>query len=199
VNSITSWFEYVEDQQELVTELTVDHATLVLQVMGAAILFAVGLGILVHRNETASNISLSVASVFLTIPSLALFTLFIPFFGIGVWPARVALFMYALLPILRNTVTGLQGVDPAVEESAKGMGMGKTQRLLKVKLPLAWPVVITGIRVSTLLINRSLQRLGLPNSWEQLWTGVIFIVLLALVFDLFLVLLRRFTTPSGIR
>lgn len=218
MNGVESWFEFLDDRQDLVRELTVEHALLVAQVMVAAIAFSVVLGIVVHRHEALRNVVLGVVSTFLTIPSLALFTLFIPVFGIGRWPARVALFLYALLPILRNTVTGLNGVDPAVEESAKGMGMSSFHRLLKVKLPLAWPVILTGIRVSTLLITgiaaiatlvgggglgdlikRGFSRLGLPGAYEPLWTGVIFTVLLALAFDAFYLVLRRLTTPRGLR
>lgn len=218
MNGVESWFEYLNDRQDLIKELTIEHAILVIQVMVVAIAVSVLLGILVHRSDSLRNIALGITSVFITIPSLALFTLFIPVFGIGKWPARIALFMYALLPILRNTITGLNGVNPAVEESAKGMGMSSTQRLLKVKLPLAWPVILTGIRVSTLLITgiaaiatlvgagglgdlikRGFSRLGLPGAYEPLWTGVIFTVLLALAFDLMYVVLRRFTTPRGIR
>ncbi|CAN5686882.1 MAG: ABC transporter permease [Iamia sp.] len=218
MSGFQNWLEYLNDRQELIQELTIEHAILVIQVMVAAIALSVLLGILVHRVEVLSNIALSITSIFITIPSLALFTLFIPIVGIGKRPAQIALFMYALLPILRNTVTGLNGVNPAVEESAKGMGMSSTQRLLKVKLPLAWPVILTGIRVSTLLITgiaaiatlvgagglgdliqAGFSRLGLPGAYEPLWTGVIFTVLLALTFDLMYLVLRRFTTPSGIR
>lgn len=218
MSGFRSWLEFIDDRQDMIRELTIEHAVMVIQVMVAATLFSVALGIAVHRNETARNLALGVASVFLTIPSLALFTLFIPVFGIGRTPALVALFMYAILPILRNTVTGLNGVDPAVEESARGMGMGRARRLMSVKLPLAWPVILTGIRVSTLLtcgiaaiatlvgggglgdlIKRGFSRLGLPGAYEPLWTGVVFTVLLAVAFDLFYLLLRRFTTPRGIR
>ena len=105
-----------------------------------------------QRRPTARNAVLSIAGIFLTIPSLALFALFIPIVGIGNPPAIMALFLYSLLPILRNTVTGLDEVNPAIVEAAKGMGMNSRQQLLKVKLPLAWPVVMAGVRVSSLLV-----------------------------------------------
>ena len=94
---------------------------------------------------------LGVAAIFLTIPSLALFAIFVPIVGIGDRGPLLALFMYSLLPIIRNTVTGLEEVDRAVVESAKGMGLSAVQRLVRVELPLAWPVILTGIRVATLL------------------------------------------------
>jgi osmoprotectant transport system permease protein len=126
--------------------------------------------------------------------------------------------MYALLPIARNTVTGLAGVDPAIVESARGMGMSSRQRLWRIEMPLAWPVIVTGVRVSALLvtgiaaiatlvaggglgdfIKTGLSRLGLPNSMEAIWTGTIFIVLLALVFDAVFIGVRRLSTSEGIR
>jgi osmoprotectant transport system permease protein len=216
VNGIESWLEFMSDDWSDIWALTVDHATLVIQVMVAATVFSVGLGIAVdtRRLAFAREPALIVASVLLTIPSLALFTLFIPIFGIGYWPPRVALFLYAILPILRNTVTGLDSVDPAVEESAKGMGMSAPRRLLQIRLPLAWPVIVTGIRVSTLLvtgvaaiatlvnggglgdlIKQGFNRLGLPGSMEAVWAGTVMIVAIALALDLALALVVRIVTP----
>jgi osmoprotectant transport system permease protein len=122
------------------------------------------------------------------------------------------------LPIARNTVTGLAGVSPSVIESARGMGLSKRQRLLDVQLKLAWPVILTGVRVSALLtagiaaiatlvaggglgdfIKSGLARLGTPNSMESIWTGTILIVLLALIVDSIFILIRRATTSPGIR
>jgi osmoprotectant transport system permease protein len=126
--------------------------------------------------------------------------------------------MYALLPILRNTVTGLNEVSPAVLESARGMGLSATQRLWQVELPLAWPVIVAGIRVSVLMttgiaaiavlvgggglgtfIQDSFNRYPLPNSVEAGWTGVAFTILLALILDAVIAGIRRLTTPAGIR
>ena len=162
--------------------------------------------------------ALSIAGIFLTIPSLALFALFIPVVGIGNPPAIIAMFLYAILPILRNTVTGLDEVSPAVVESAKGMGMNRTQQLWRVRLPLAWPIVMTGIRISTLItvgiaaiavlvggdglgtfIQGGLTRLGLPNSYESVWAGTVFVVALGLVLDLVLSFVQRLTTSRGLR
>jgi osmoprotectant transport system permease protein len=163
-------------------------------------------------------VALGAAGVFLTIPSLALFTIFIPLVGLGFAPSFIALLMYAILPILRNTVTGLDEVDPAVIESARGMGLTARQRLVKIQLPLAWPVIVVGIRVSALLttgiaaiatlvgygglgefIKNGLRRLGLANSLEEVWTGVVFTIALALTIDLIFAVVQRFTTSKGIR
>jgi osmoprotectant transport system permease protein len=156
----------------------------------------------------------------LTIPSLALFAVFIsvPGIGIGDRGPIIALTMYSILPILRNTVIGLEDVDRAVIESAKGMGLDARRRLLRIELPLAWPIILTGIRVATLLnigiaaiaplvggtglgryINDGLQRFPDLTSVERMWTGVVFTILLALVADLFFTLLRRLTTSKGLR
>ena len=166
----------------------------------------------------AREIALAIASVFLTLPSLALFTLFIPIVGLGFWGPFIALFMYALLPIMRNAVTGLGEVSPAVLESARGVGMSSRQRLWQIQMPLAWPAILTGIRVSALLtagiaaiatlvaggglgdqIKDGLANLGFPGALNRVWAGTFLIVALALTFDALFVLLRRLTTPAGIR
>lgn len=102
--------------------------------------------------ERAANTALYTAGVLLTIPSIALFGIFIPIFGIGFFNAAVALILYAQLPILRNTYTGIRGVDPAVIESARGMGMTEWQILVRIKAPLAMPVIMAGIRISVVMI-----------------------------------------------
>ena len=218
MDGFKSWLEFVGDRQDEIVEATLAHARITLTVVLAATVFSVLLAVAVERRPVLRAGALAIAGIFLTIPSLALFALFIPLVGIGNRPAQMALFMYAILPILRNTVTGLNEVSPAVVESAKGMGMGKTQRLLRVRLPLAWPVIMAGVRVSSLLvvgiaaiavlvggdglgsfIQGGLTRLGLPNSVESVWVGTVFTVLLGLVLDLGFALIQRLTTSRGLR
>jgi osmoprotectant transport system permease protein len=218
VDGVTSWFEFVQLRWDDVVQHTIEHATLVGQVILAATILSVGLGIAVRNHPVAKSVALGAAGVFLTIPSLALFTIFIPLVGLGFAPSFIALLMYAILPILRNTVTGLDEVDPAVIESARGMGLTARQRLVKIQLPLAWPVIVVGIRVSALLttgiaaiatlvgygglgefIKNGLRRLGLANSLEEVWTGVVFTIALALTIDLIFAVVQRFTTSKGIR
>jgi osmoprotectant transport system permease protein len=218
VSGIPSFFEFIVDRWDQVVELTIEHAIYIVTVIVAATVVGVGIGIWTRDKPVAREISLAIASVFLTLPSLALFTLFIPIVGLGFWGPFIALFMYALLPILRNTVTGLAEVNPAVIESARGMGLSSRQRLWQVQLPLAWPVILTGIRVSSLLtagiaaiatlvaggglgdfIKDGLANLGFQGSMERIWTGTVFIVLLALALDAVFVSVRRFTTSAGIR
>lgn len=218
MEGVTSWLGYVGKNYDDILQATWEHARLVLIVIVAATFFSVILGVLVQRNATARAMSLSIAGIFLTIPSLALFALFIPLVGIGNPPALIALFLYAILPILRNTVTGLDEVSPAVVESAKGMGLNTWQQLIRVRLPLAWPVVMAGVRVSSLLvvgiaaiavlvggdglgtfIQGGLTRLGLPGSVESVWVGTVFTVLLGLVLDAGFALVQRLTTSAGLR
>jgi len=132
---------------------TLEHIVLVLASVGLATLVGVPLGIALTRRPAWQRPVLGFANVVQTIPSLALFGLLIPlpFFGIGMRTALVALTLYALLPILRGTVTGIATVDPALREAAVGMGMTDTQLLRHVELPLAATVILAGIRVATVI------------------------------------------------
>ena len=112
------------------------------------VLVAVPVGILLTRTKPIANVVMSIASMLQTIPAMALLALMIPFFGIGAIPAIIALFIYSLLPILRNTYLGMEDVDPALIDAAKGMGMTNWQSIVKVELPMAAPVIMAGIRLS---------------------------------------------------
>ena len=116
-----------------------------------AILFAVPLGILLYWQPTISKPIVYVTGLLQTIPSIALLAMMIPLLGIGFVPALVALFLYALLPILRNTITGLQSVDPILKNVAEGMGMSSSQQLRWVEFPLASPVILSGIRTASII------------------------------------------------
>jgi osmoprotectant transport system permease protein len=133
---------------------TLDHVGLVLIAMSIAIAIAVPLGMFIVQRPGLRTLSLGVASVFQTIPSLALFGFLIPIpfiGGIGPRTAIVALVLYALLPILRNTYVGLTSIDPAVLEAAEAMGMTDTQILIRVRLPLALGIILAGIRTATVI------------------------------------------------
>jgi osmoprotectant transport system permease protein len=130
------------------------HVMLVAVSIGIATAIGVPLGVVLTRRPRWSRVVLGVASVFQTIPSLALFGFLIPvpaIGGIGVRTALVALTLYGLLPVLRNTVTGIAGVDPAIREAGRGMGMTDAQLLWRVELPLAASVIIAGVRVATVI------------------------------------------------
>lgn len=218
MQGLASWFEYMGSRIDDIGVGLYEHAIYIVTVVIAATITALVVGVLVRHRPVAKEVALGIASVFLTVPSLALFAIFIPLTGLGFVPSFIALYLYAILPILRNTVTGLAGVDPAVLESARGMGLNSWQRLWRIEIPLSWPVIITGIRVSSLLtagiaaiatlvaggglgdfIKSGMSRLPLPNSLEAIWTGTVFTVLLALAFDRVFSLIRRFTTSPGLR
>lgn len=217
MDGVSSWWEFVSERPEEIWELTLEHAYLVLSSLLVATAISVVLGVLAHRYRPLRAPFLGVAGVFLTIPSFALFALFIPIVGLGDRPAQIALVMYSILPILRNTVTGLAGVDTAIVESAKGMGLSATQRLVRVELPMAWPVILAGIRVAILLatgiaaiatlvgggglgvyIKDGLARYPLPSSVERIWVGTVFTVLLALVLEFAVSMVQRLTTSKGL-
>ena len=117
-----------------------------------AVLIAIPLGIYLTNKKKIAESIIGISAVLQTIPSLALLGLLIPLFGIGKVPAIIALVVYALLPILRNTYTGINEVDPSLKEAALAMGMNRSKRLVKVELPLAMPVMMAGIRTAMVLI-----------------------------------------------
>ncbi|HIX34809.1 MAG TPA: ABC transporter permease [Candidatus Limosilactobacillus merdigallinarum] len=120
--------------------------------LGLGIIVAVPLGLVLTRFPRTAKVTISICSMLQTVPSLALLALMIPIFGIGKFPAIVALFIYSLLPILRNTCIGIEGVDPTLIDSAKGMGMTSWQIMIKVSLPQALPVIMAGIRLSAVYL-----------------------------------------------
>lgn len=143
----------IRNREEVFT-LTLQHMFLVAVAIGAAIAIGVPTGVLLTRRPSLSKVVLGAANILQTIPSLALFGFLIPLlgaYGIGRVPAIIALFLYSLLPIIRNTFTGINGVDPAVREAARGMGMTDWQMLTQVELPLALGVIVAGVRVATVI------------------------------------------------
>jgi osmoprotectant transport system permease protein len=199
------FLEYLALNWDHVVELAIGHAIVVAISLAIDVVIGVSLGVLVFNRERAANVALAITST-------------IPIFGLGYPPTVVALVMYGLLPILRNTVAGLRSVDPAVAESAQGMGMSATQRLLRIELPLAWPVIIAGVRVSTMLlmgiaaiaaivggpglgedIFSGLARVGSVTALDLVLGGILGIVVLALIFDTFFNVLGKLTTSRGIR
>lgn len=201
-----------------IIELTIEHVLVVLISLAFASLFGVLVGMLVWNRPVARSASIATAGVILTIPSMALLTILIPIMGLGWLPTVFALSIYSLLPIVRNTVVGLREVDPAVIESARGMGLSNTRILLRVQFPIAWPVILTGLRVAAQLavgiaaiaayvagpgmgeyIFKGLSMLGAANALNFALTGTLSIVLIALAFDALFILVNRITTSRGIR
>lgn len=150
---MSAWRFFLEHRAEILGA-TANHLALVVISMAFAIAIAVPLGMVIVHRRTLRNLALGLASIFQTIPSLALFGFLIPIpfiGGIGRRTAIVALVLYALLPILRNTYVGLTGIDPAVLEAAEAMGMTERQILWRVRFPLARAVILAGIRTATII------------------------------------------------
>ncbi|MBQ0902408.1 ABC transporter permease [Micromonospora sp. U21] len=207
-----TFFEYLQSRSDLLVAQTIEHATIVLMSVALATLIGVLIGVASYRNRRARGFAVAVAAAILTIPSFALLGLLITPLGLGYLPALVALTLYALLPIIRNTVVGLTEIDPALTEAARGIGMSRLRSLTTVEIPLAWPVILAGIRVSTQMtmgiaaiaayvggpglgnqIFSGLANLGGVNSLNQALIGTLGVVVLALVVDLCLGLLGVLT------
>ena len=211
-------WDYIVQRSGLITFEAWQHVSLVVQCVVLGSVIAVVLAVLVYRNPVATAIANGTSAVGLTIPSFALLGILLAPFGFGITPAVIAVTFYAALPVLRNAVVGLAGVDRSLVESARGIGMSRLATLVRIELPMAWPVILAGIRISTQmvmgiaavaayvlgpglgsLIFTGLSRLGGANALNSALTGTIAIVVLALVLDLLLLLAGRLTTPRGIR
>ncbi|TLQ04318.1 ABC transporter permease [Pediococcus stilesii] len=179
--------------------------------LALGIIVAVPLGMLLTRAPKISGFVIGLASVLQTIPALALLAMMIPIFGIGATPAIVALFIYSLLPILRNTYLGLNNVDPALIDAAKGMGMNSFQRMWKVELQLALPVIMAGIRLSATYViawTALASYIGAGGLGDLIFNGLnlyrsdlilggsIPVIILALITDFLLGKLEERLTPK---
>ncbi|GAB2027789.1 ABC transporter permease [Lactovum odontotermitis] len=190
-----------------------EHLYISLISVGLGVIFAVPLGALLAKMRHGSRLIISIVSFLQTIPALALLSLMIPLFGIGKIPAIATLFLYSLLPILRNTYTGIRSVDPIFTDTADGMGMSKFQTLILVELPLSLGVIMAGIRVSTVYViswatlTAYIGGGGLGDfifngltlyKTDLLLMGTIPVTILALSSDqIFKVLEKKFTVPRA--
>ena len=212
------FLDFLRRRADDMLTLGLEHVAVVLASLLCATLVGVGVGVATYRSERARSAALAVSSAFLTIPSFALLELLVGPIGLGAPTVVVALTLYGLLPVLRNTVVGLREVPTAVVESARGMGMSRRQRLVRVELPLAWPVILTGMRVSALilvggaalgavvlgpgygeLIFAGLARVGTDVAVHLVLAGVLGVLVVAVLFDVAFAVLRRATTSRGLR
>jgi len=210
--------EFISSRWDDILFRSYQHTSLVLQSVILATVIAILLAVVVTRYRVLAPVANAISAVGLTIPSFALIGLVIPLVGIGTVPAVVVVVFYAVLPILRNTVVGLQEIDPTVLEAAKGQGMHASGVFWRVRMPLAWPVIITGIRVSTQMamgvaaiaayvlgpglggyIFTGLAQVGGANAMNYALVGTIGIIILALLVDAVLAIIARITTSKGIR
>ncbi|MBV1789461.1 ABC transporter permease [Marinobacterium sp. D7] len=210
--------DFLNDNLDLILQLTAEHISLVAVAVGLATVTGVPIGIAITQNERAARIVLYVASIIITIPSIALFGLMIPLLstigqGIGYLPAVIAVLLYSQLPIIRNTYTAINNVNPALREAARGVGMSPLQRLRMVEVPLAIPVIMAGVRTAVVmnigvmaiaayigagglgvLISRGISQ----SDPRQLIAGAIAVSILAVIADYALLWLQRRLTPKGV-
>ena len=211
-----NFFEFVKQNWSEIFALTREHLLLVFVSTALAVLIGVPLGILLTRRKSLQTPVLGIANILQTVPSLALFGLLIPisFVGIGAKAAIIALTLYSFLPIIRNTVTGISGVDRKIKEAATAMGMTDWQILKMVELPLAAPVILTGIRVAVVIavgvatIAAAVGAGGLgtyifrglrQNDNNLLLAGAIFSALLALLADFALGQIEKIYSLKNLR
>ncbi|ETD30441.1 MULTISPECIES: ABC transporter permease [Actinomycetes] len=211
-------WDYITSHQSQLVFDSYQHVSAVMQSVVIATVIGVVIGLLTYRNDIASNLATSISSAVLTVPSFALLGLLIPLVGLGVIPSITALVLYSLLPIIRNTIVGMNNIEPALIDAARGIGMGRLITLVRVELPLVWPAILAGMRLSTQmamgvlaiaayvkgpglgnLIFAGLARVGSPTAVPMALSGTLLIVILALVLDALYVLLGRLTTSKGIR
>jgi osmoprotectant transport system permease protein len=196
---------------------TVEHLSIVSVAVGVAVLTGVPLGIAITQSRRAADTVLYLGSIVMTIPSIALFGVLIPLLskigqGIGWLPAVIAAMLYAQLPIVRNTYTAIRNVDPALRSAATGMGMSAAQRLMRVEIPIAMPVIIAGVRIAVVInigvtaiaayigaggLGTFISRGISQSDVRQLITGAVALALLAIVADYALFWLQKRLTPRG--
>ena len=211
-------WQFIVDRRDQIAYNTFQHANLVIQCVLVATVLAIALAVLVIQLPRLEPVANAISAIGLTLPSFALVGLLLPLLGIGPLTAFVAVVFYAVFPVLRNAVVGLRGVDGTLLESARGMGMSPAAVLLRVRLPLAWPVILAGVRVSMQMsmgiaaiaayvlgpglggyIFTGLTQIGGANAVYYAVVGTVGVVIIALVVDLLLLLLGRVTTSKGIR
>jgi osmoprotectant transport system permease protein len=210
-NFFIIYLEFLQERYSDILTAIQQHLVITAASILLGILVAVPLGIFLTKNKIKwlHTLIFTITNIFQTIPSLALLAILIPLMGIGMKPAIFALFLYSLLPILRNTYAGFSSVDPAILESARGMGFSATQRLLQIQLPLAFPYMMSGIRVTTVYIiswttlaaligagglgELIVSGIGV-NKKELIITGAVSAILLALLADLLFGTIERWAS-----
>lgn len=189
-----------------IMKLTGEHLLMVLISMLISIVIGIIMGIIITYNDRAARVVLGIAGVLMTIPSLALFAILIPVFHIGKTPAIIGLVLYTQLPIVRNVYTGIKNIDPAIIESAKGMGISNFKIMYKIKLPLAFPVLIAGVRTAVVMgvgVGAIASYVGAGGLGDYIFQGIqrtndkmvlvgaIMVSLMAIIIDRMLYMIQR--------
>lgn len=144
--------DYIQRRSDMLGDLVIEHLWLVVVSVGIAVAVSVILGVIISYKTSLASTVLAICQILMTIPSMAMLGFMVPLFGIGFTTGVIALILYALLPVVRNTYTGIKEISPAVVESALGMGMSEWRVLTKIKIPLARPVIMAGIRTATVMV-----------------------------------------------
>ena len=209
---------FIVENAAMIANLTLEHVSLVAVAVGLAILTGVPIGIVITQHPRLAAAVLYIASIIITLPSIALFGLMIPVLslfgqGIGYLPAVIAVLLYSQLPIIRNTYTAINNVDPALREAARGVGMTPVQRLKLVEIPLAVPVIMAGIRTAVVMnigvmaiaayigaggLGTLISRGITQTDPRQLIAGALAVSLLAIIADYALLYIQRKLTPRGL-
>ncbi|WP_347129652.1 ABC transporter permease [Staphylococcus capitis] len=206
--------KYLTDNASALFEKTLEHLYISVFALLIAIIIAIPLGILLSKTDKLSKISLTIAGILQTIPTLAILALMIPLFGVGKTPAIIALFLYVLLPILNNTIIGVQNIDSNVKEAGRSMRMTGIQLMKDVQLPLALPMILSGIRLSSVYViswATLASYVGAGGLGDFIFNGLnlfepamiitatILVTLLALIVDFCLSMIEKWLVPKGLR
>jgi osmoprotectant transport system permease protein len=212
-------FVFIQENLARTLYLTWEHIWLVGLSLLIAMFTGIPIGIIITRDKEMARKVIGGANVIMTIPSIALFGLMLPILavvghGLGKVPAVIALVLYSLLPIIRNTYIAIKNVDPALVDAGRGMGMGKWRLLREVEIPLAVPVILAGLKTAAVMnigiaaiaayvgaggLGVFIQQ-GIARSHEaMILTGALAVSLLAVIVDLSMGMLERWVTPKGLK
>jgi osmoprotectant transport system permease protein len=214
MDTIMEYIMFMIDRSDQIFTLTWQHIYLTTLAVAIAIAIGVPAGILITRVNKLSSVVIGIANAIQAVPSLALLGFLIPFLGIGTVPSIVMVFLYSLLPIIKNTYTGLSNVDSAMIEAGRGMGMTDGQLMRMVQLPLALPVIMAGVRISAVTgvglttlaaligaggLGQFIYRgISMVNN-QMIVAGAIPAMILALLVDFALGLVEKAVTPKGLK
>ncbi|WP_052255853.1 ABC transporter permease [Salinicoccus sp. YB14-2] len=206
--------DFISENRAELLEKTMEHFFISIIALLIGILIAVPLGIFISKNKRLSGIVLTTAGVLQTIPTLALLALMIPLFGVGKTPAIIALAAYILLPMLNNTIIGVQSISGEVKEAAKSMGMTNLQLMRSVDFPLALPYIMSGVRLSSVYViswATLASYIGAGGLGDFVFQGLnlyepmmiivaaVLVTTIALVTDLILSFVEKWSVPKGLK
>ncbi len=206
--------DFIIDNRAELVEKTLEHFYISIFALVIGILIAVPLGILIAKNKKLAGIILTTAGVLQTVPTLALLALMIPLFGVGKTPAIIALAAYILLPMLNNTIIGVQSISGEVKEAAKSMGMTNFQLMRAVDFPLALPYIMSGVRLSSVYViswATLASYIGAGGLGDYVFQGLnlyepvmilvaaVLVTTIALITDIILSFVEKWSVPKGLR